>query len=119
MHDEAWPEACGEPGYSRWPSAGDGCGGGGGRSIGGEALEHPPVPDLAVRTAVDLDGGDATHEGLCVLARLRVRRRHGQQLAGQCQLIWVGNLGPKAALVFRQTVPSEKGVCREEEALFS
>jgi hypothetical protein len=34
-------------------------------------------------------------------------------------VIWVGNLGPQPVLVFRQTVPCEKEVCREEEALFS
>jgi hypothetical protein len=35
-------------------------------------------------------------------------------------LIWVGNLGPKRVLIFRQTVPTvplEKGICPEEEAL--
>ena len=47
-----------------------------GRAVGAALLDHAPAPELAMRAALDLEGRHATHEGLRVLARLRVGRRH-------------------------------------------
>ena len=52
-------------------------------SVGEQMLDHEPAPDLAMRTAFDLDGRHAPHEGLRVLARERVHGGHGQQLSSQ------------------------------------
>src|SRR5450432_3746048 len=40
------------------------------RSVSCQLLLHPPASDLAMRAALDIDGGHAPHEGSCVLARL-------------------------------------------------
>ncbi len=50
-------------------------------------------PTLQCGQQVDLDGRHATHEGLRVLARLRVGLRHGQQLARQRQAFGLGRRG--------------------------
>ena len=64
--------------------------------VGSQLLQHPPAPDLAVRAAGDLDGRHAPHEGLRILARLRVRCRHRQQLPSQRQPLRLGRRGQQA-----------------------
>ena len=63
------------------------------RAIGAAMLDHAPAADLAMRAAIDLDGRHAAHEGLRVLARLRVGLRHGQQLPRQRQALSLGRRG--------------------------
>ena len=87
--------ACGVrmPVRIRRPSAygaGEGCKG---RSVGGRLLQYAPAPDLAVRAARDLDGGHASHEGLGVLARLRVRCWRRQHLPSPRQPLGLGRQG--------------------------
>ena len=83
VRDAALPGALGCLCGSRWASA---CGGGDGGQVcpvGRPVLHSDPVTYCAMRAAHDLDGGHAPHEGPRVLARLRVGRRHRQQLARQ------------------------------------
>lgn len=60
--------------------------------IGQDLLDHLPVAGLAMRAAADLDGSQAVHEGLRLLARLWVGRLHHQQLPG-----WDQTLRPAGA----------------------
>ena len=54
-------------------------------------LDHAPVTELAMRTAIDLDGRHAAHEGLRILARLRVGGRHREQPPRQRQPLGLGS----------------------------
>jgi len=83
----------GEARRSWRPPAGRGHDGCQGRPIGRDLLDDVPVACLAMRAAADLDGGHAAHEGLRLLARLRVGRRHRQQLPRQRQALGLGRRG--------------------------
>ena len=58
--------------------------------VGRALLDDQPSAGGTVRAAGDLDGGDAPHEGLSVLASGRIGRRHGQQLPGHVQASGLG-----------------------------
>ena len=97
MCNAARPAASKRYGASWRPSAG----GEGDRSqrhaIGRQRLHELPAPELAARAALDVDGGHAAHEGLRILACLRIGRRHRQQAARQRQASRLGFLNPRRA----------------------
>ena len=78
MHDEALRGMHGRLQASRRTPARRGEDSGQRRAVDTELLDHAPAPELAMRAALDLDGGHAPHEGVRVIARLRVRRWHRQ-----------------------------------------
>ena len=61
--------------------------------IGRQRLHELPAPELAMRAVADVDGGHAAHEGLRILARLRVGGGHRQQAARQRQALRLGRRG--------------------------
>ena len=81
-----WARAC-----ASWRASADGQQGRcNGRAISATLLDHAPVPEPAMRAASDVEGRHAAHECLRVLARLPVRCRHRQQLAGCGQPLGLG-----------------------------
>ena len=61
-----------------------------GRAISAAVLHHAPPPEPAMRTARHVDGRQAAHEGLRILARLRVGSGHRQQSPRQRQPLRLG-----------------------------